>query len=161
MVRMKDVVSAVNDRAKTAMALAGYDAPQCTSYNRESVTRPSCRTMIDSSVRINPNGWFTRRFNVLVIFYPKNENKPHGELRIMDDCMLQAFCNPIRFFDSDGIRWEKSVNADGIDQDISNGCLLTTMTYDFDFDLESIEFDPADQECMETLKMNVEEGGEV
>ena len=158
MVSMKNVVEAVNKRAKIAMALAGYKSPRCTSYNRESPDRPACRTMVDSGVQINPNGWFTRRFNVLIIFYPEDENKPHGELRVMDDCMVKAFCNPIDFRDDNGIRWVRNFTEDGIDQEISNGCLLTVMSYEFDFDRDSVSLEPENYERMETLAMTIEKG---
>lgn len=148
MITIKQITTAVNQRCKTAMAMAGYQNPQCCSFNMEKPPRPGCMTHINSKAVADASGMFTRTVNVAILFFPENDKSPYEELKNMDDCLTRAFLNPL-FVDG----YCKLPNEAGIriTPEMEYDMLGAEVSYEFDIAEEEIALDTSDEQDMEEL----------
>lgn len=155
MINNLNMTAAINARCKVAMQLAGYAEPRVVSADTENPMRPACQTMVIGTTSVEAGGMFSRKFGVVIAFYPENEHRPFQELKVMDDCMTQAFLNPIEV---DGYR-NVLPTEKGVTNEIDHGCLLTAIEYEFPVAAEELAIDPADLEMMERLTLTTPEEG--
>jgi hypothetical protein len=151
---MEQISAAVNARCKTAMQLAGYEKPSCSSLNTEGPKRPECITNINSYAATQAGGWVIRTMDVLILFFPENKDAPYAEIKKMSDCLTRAFLNPITV---DG--YQKLPN-NGIttETDVEHDILDVTFSYEFEIAEEEIALDCVEEEEMEHLQESYEEG---
>ncbi|MDO5548312.1 MAG: hypothetical protein Q4F79_07470 [Eubacteriales bacterium] len=150
MVTIRQITAAVNQRCKMAMALAGYQNPQCSSLNREEPPRPGCITNISSGATVQAGGMAVRTINVLIMFFPEDEESPYDELKNMDDCLTRAFLNPIFV---DGYRVLPNDEGITVRVDVDHDILDVVVSYEFDLAEEEILLELVDEEnIMETLQ---------
>lgn len=154
MVTTEQITAAINARCKTAMALAGYAEPRCSSLNTEGPKRPECITNISSHAAVEAGGWYKRVVSVLIMFFPEDEDAPYTEIKRMSDCLTRAFLNPIEV---DGYRMLPNDAGITAEPDVDHDILDVTLSYEFELSEDEIALDTSDEQDMEELRDSYKE----